>query len=232
MKRQIKTFFVLWFMSIGCALAQTLPTVSPTMTIEVDGQTEETTDYSGSAPVVAHFKANATNTTGYQAYYQWSMYLLGKEASPYIVRYEADIDYTFLKAELSYISLTATFVMGTDTIIYTTEQPFSVSVSSSKLEMPNAFSPNGDGINDVYKVKDGYQSIIEFKGYIFNRWGKKVYEWSDIDGGWDGTISGSPAKEGVYFCLIKAKGADGKDYNIKKDVNLLRKYLESSTTTN
>ena len=94
--------------------------------------------------------------------------------------------------------------------------------------MPNAFSPNGDGINDVYKAKKGWQSITEFHAYIFNRWGQKLYEWSDPDGGWDGTYKGKEVKQGVYFCLVKAKGADGRNYNIKTDVNLLRGYTESS----
>jgi len=96
------------------------------------------------------------------------------------------------------------------------------------LEFPNAFSPNGDGKNDIYKAKEGYRSIVEFHGYIFNRWGQKLYEWTDPAGGWDGTFKGSDVKQGVYFALIKAKGADGHEYNIKKDVNLLRGYTEET----
>ena len=90
--------------------------------------------------------------------------------------------------------------------------------------MPNAFSPNGDGINDIYRAKNSYQSIVEFDAYIFNRWGQKIYEWHDPAGGWDG----KDVKQGVYFVLVKAKGADGRKYNIKKDVNLLRGYTESN----
>lgn len=54
----------------------------------------------------------------------------------------------------------------------------------SSLLMPNAFSPNGDGINDIYKPKDGYRNIEEFHAYIYNRWGQKLYEWTDLP--WDG----------------------------------------------
>ena len=50
----------------------------------------------------------------------------------------------------------------------------------SSLLMPNAFSPNGDGINDIYKPKDGYRNIEEFHAYIYNRWGQKLYEWTDL----------------------------------------------------
>ena len=97
----------------------------------------------------------------------------------------------------------------------------SLSVSGSKLVFPNAFSPNGDGTNDVFKAKE-QQGIIEFHAYIFNRWGQKLYEWTDPDEGWDGTTEGRDVKEGVYYVLVKAKGVDGKVYNIRKDVNLLR----------
>ena len=104
----------------------------------------------------------------------------------------------------------------------------STTVGQSALVFPNAFSPNGDLINDVFKAKE-YQSIVEFHAYIFNRWGQKIYDWTDPTGGWDGTYSGKDVKEGVYFLLCKAKGADGREYNIKKDVNLLRGYIETTS---
>ena len=95
--------------------------------------------------------------------------------------------------------------------------------------MPNAFSPNGDGINDTYHVKK-YQNITEFRALIFNRWGQCLYTWNEIDGSWDGTYKGRPVKDGVYFVRVRAKGGDGKEYDIKKDVNLLRKFNQVSDT--
>ena len=92
--------------------------------------------------------------------------------------------------------------------------------------MPNAFSPNGDTHNDVYKAKE-YQSIVEFHAYIFNRWGQKLFEWTNPAEGWDGNYNGNPVKEGVYFVVVKARGADGIVYNIRKDVNLLRGYTKT-----
>lgn len=103
-------------------------------------------------------------------------------------------------------------------------------VLTSTLIMPNAFSPNNDKINDVYMVKN-YQNIVEFHAYIFNRWGQKLYEWTDLEGGWDGTYRGNDVKQGTYFVLVKAKGADGQTYNIRKDVNLLRGYTEGTSIT-
>ena len=131
--------------------------------------------------------------------------------------------------------LYATFTKGNDVIQYGQEywseqQPLRVTISESKLEMPNAFSPNGDGINDIYKAKDGYQSLTEFHAYIFNRWGQKLYEWTNPADGWDGKYKGKDVAQGVYYVLVKAKGADGKTYNIKRDVNLLRGYTEGTNT--
>jgi gliding motility-associated-like protein len=91
----------------------------------------------------------------------------------------------------------------------------------SKLVMPNTFTPNGDGHNDIFKAKE-YRNLSEFHAYIFNRWGQKLYEWTDPAEGWDGTYHGSEVKTGVYFVLVKARGIDDVIYNIRKDVNLLR----------
>lgn len=101
-------------------------------------------------------------------------------------------------------------------------------VLTSTLVIPNAFSPNNDRINDVFKAKS-YQNIVEFHAYIFNRWGQKLYEWTNIDEGWDGTYRGKDVKQGTYFVLVKARGADGQTYNIRKDVNLLRGFSEGTS---
>ena len=100
---------------------------------------------------------------------------------------------------------------------------------TSTLIFPNAFSPNGDQINDTYGAKE-YKNIEEFHAYIFNRWGQKLYEWDDPEGGWDGTYNGKDVKQSTYFVLVKARGADGQNYNIRKDVNLLRGYTETTTS--
>src|SRR5574344_1294148 len=118
------------------------------------------------------------------------------------------------------------------TEIETISDPLTITLSTSKLEMPNAFSPNGDGINDIYKAKNNYQSIVNFHAYIFNRWGQKLYEKNNKKHSWNGKYNSKDVKDVVYFVLVKATGADGKKYNIKRDVNLLRGYTESSGTSN
>lgn len=212
-----------------------IPTISPTATYVTDEGEEENSNMSGNAPLVGRFQANPQNVGEYSANYEWRFTIDG-ESTPYLTRYEENTEYTFTKAGTHNIVVYATFINGNDTIAYTQEYwdeigPMRVTISESKLEMPNAFSPNGDGINDIYKAKDGYQSIIEFHAYIFNRWGQKLYEWDDPAGGWDGKYNEKDVKQGVYFVLVKAKGADGRTFNIRRDVNLLRGYTEESGTS-
>jgi len=94
----------------------------------------------------------------------------------------------------------------------------------SKLEVPNIFSPNGDGINDFFQVKA--QTLRTFSGAIVNRWGRTVYEWEnwqDYEAGWDGTLSGgTKASSGVYYYIIKAEGIDGNPHDIEGALHLMR----------
>ena len=145
-------------------------------------------------------------------------------------RFDENLEYTFLHSGSFIVELKATFVLDGDTIAYPAEgekpATFSVSVKQSQLEMPNAFSPNGDSWNNTYRVKK-HQSIVEFKATIFNRWGQKLYSWDDVNGEWDGKVNGKVVKDGVYFVNVVAKGADGRVYHIRKDINVLTR-IEST----
>ena len=75
----------------------------------------------------------------------------------------------------------------------------SVEVTSNcktRLFIPSAFSPNNDGLNDEF-LAQGYL-IEDFSMDVFDRWGKLIFQSQTITSGWDGTINGSPAPEGVY----------------------------------
>ena len=189
------------------------PSVDPTAQyITADGEELDDASSSQSAPLVAHFYANPENVGDYS------------------VRYDEDIEYTFTSSGSFRVQLYATFVLGNDTIVYPNEgeeNPISVSISESKLEFPNAFSPNGDGYNDVLRAKDGYQSIVSFEAAVFNRWGRKLYSWNSPAGEWDGKVNGRTVSDGVYFLVVKAKGADGRKYNVKKTISVLTGYDNS-----
>jgi hypothetical protein len=92
----------------------------------------------------------------------------------------------------------------------------------SKLKPPNVFMPGDPDVNNstfiVSQDTSDVRSIATFNCEIFDRWGKKVYEWSDISTGWDG---GNYA-EGTYYYIITAKGYDNITYNLHGAVLLLR----------
>ena len=88
----------------------------------------------------------------------------------------------------------------------------------SSFMVPNVFSPNGDGYNDIFRpVMEG--NIVEFSGQVYNRWGKKVYEWTDPNGGWDGGDN----SDGTYYYLIRAVADNGNEYNDEGTLTLVRK---------
>ena len=183
-------------------------------------EVETRNDFSGQAPLSVSFRANPQDMEGLDPTYEWHFRMEG-ESKDFMVRYEENTDYTLPKAGKTYVTLYAN--LGNEE---RDSSRICVTISESKLLMPNAFSPNGDTHNDVYKAKE-YQSIVEFHAYIFNRWGQKLFEWTNPAEGWDGNYNGSPVKEGVYFVVVKARGADGIVYNIRKDVNLLRGYTKT-----
>jgi gliding motility-associated-like protein len=95
------------------------------------------------------------------------------------------------------------YVMTVHGCIDTTCQDIVVGESES-LYIPNAFSPNADGINDYFKVY--CTGIIEMDVIIYDRWGVKVYEYNTVEGKWDGWHNGQPSPEDVYVYKVIAKG--------------------------
>ena len=226
--RTNRIFLVIFaiFLPIWCQAQGDYPSVSPTATyINDEGVETVSTDMiDGQAPLLVTFRANPSDIDGHNPSYEWHFRKEGEETDM-MVRYEEDTEYTFTTAGTTRVTLHFRPDAGQEAI---DSVVFKVTVSESKLTFPNAFSPNGDEFNPIFKAKE-YQSIVEFHAYIFNRWGQKLYDWTDPAEGWDGTYNGKDVKEGVYFLLCKAKGADGRKYEIKKDVNLLRGFTEEDS---
>lgn len=88
--------------------------------------------------------------------------------------------------------------------------------------IPTGFSPNGDGINDVFKIAKhlNIRSISYFK--VFNRWGEKVFTTSDINSGWDGTKDNEKSPAGVYVWYVEAYTYDNERIIQSGNVTLLR----------
>ena len=91
---------------------------------------------------------------------------------------------------------------------------------SHNLFIPTAFSPNGDGNNDVFRIANfGFQRVSEFS--VYNRWGQQVF-YSNDNRGWDGTYRGAEQDGGTYYYVIRAAFADGHVETFKGDVILVR----------
>lgn len=211
------------FLHLFVQAQEGIPRVSPSATyIDDDGkEAVSNTDVAGQAPLDVTFRANPSHVENITPIYEWHFRKL-EEETELMVRYEEDTQYTFTDSGTTLVTLILKQANDVEVLDSAT---ISVTVSESKLTFPNAFSPNGDDRNPTFKAKE-YQSIVEFHAYIFNRWGQKLYEWTDPAGEWDGTYNGKVVKDGVYFLLCRAKGADGRKYNIRKDVNVLTGFTE------
>ena len=76
------------------------------------------------------------------------------------------------------------------------------------LKMPNVFSPNKDGVNDIFKpIK--FECIAEATLKIYNRWGQLVHQTSEFPLSWDGNTKGKNCSAGVYFWILEINGKEG-----------------------
>ncbi len=90
-----------------------------------------------------------------------------------------------------------------------------------EVEVPNTFTPNGDGKNDVINVLAiGADELLEFK--IFNRWGQMVFSTTDFNKGWDGTYKGKPQNIDTYVWMATVKFLDGREVPKQGDITLVR----------
>ena len=188
-------------------------------------------EYSG--PLEVAFYSNPTPAA---QFYKWSIY---HSTELIVTRNDKDIRYTFSEpGSYRVVCAVNNATCASDSMEVT------VAVAESYLAVPNVFTPNGDGKNDEFRV--AYRSLRDFHIWVYNRWGKLVYESTDPAKGWDGNINGRPAAEGAYFYVVRAMGTDAAknasfmmkaSYNKKKlnadesvlgiyqmsgDINLLR----------
>ena len=190
------------------------------------------------APLLITLKANVGNPDGYNYVCEWRIWDTSNENgeySPLVKRYDEETTYTLTKSGGYGIKLYVTFTMGTDTIEYESEQ-ISVAISESKLTCPDGFSPNGDSINDQFRITA--QSIVELDAKFFNRWGTKLHSVTletieRVEGEpdklilWDGKVKGKYVSDGLYLLYLKALGSDGIKYDIKKSISVLTGFHEN-----
>jgi gliding motility-associated-like protein len=115
-------------------------------------------------------------------------------------------------------TVTLTITNGPCTSVYT----FPVTVYiPSEIFIPNIITPNGDGLNDDFRVVSkglGTENMI-----IYNRWGKKVFSWVEVGGSWDGKDGSRTFADGTYYYILTAKGeGDFKEYDVHGTVTVLK----------
>lgn len=183
---------------------------------EHDAENEQPTEVSGlggSGPVDVTFTAVVTDAA---VFTEWEI-ATDAEFENVVDRYNrCEFEYSFREAGTRYVRFNCADAAGECT--YTSET-YEIYVGESALLCPNAFSPNGDGVNDEWRVS--YKSIVDFDCHIFNRWGKELAHLTSPSQGWDGKIGGKTVPPGVYFYAIKATGTDGRKYNLSGHINIV-----------
>ncbi|MBD5369562.1 MAG: gliding motility-associated C-terminal domain-containing protein [Bacteroides sp.] len=177
----------------------------------------------GSAPADIEFNAFVTEGV---LHHEWQM---SKDADFEEIdsRFrEQNLSYTFLDEGIYYVRYVGSNSDGSCEVY---GDVYTVTIGNSELLCPNAFSPDGDGVNDEWKVS--YRSLLEFKCWIFDRYGAQLFYTENPQLGWDGKKGGKLVSPGVYFYVIQAVGADGKKYKKSGDINILRKRRTSSNGT-
>lgn len=168
----------------------------------------------GSAPVDITFSALPSDAASFR---EWQI-SRDPEFFDIDLRYATDVtDVTFSDQGTFYVRYVCADPSGECEFI---SETYTVAIGESLLLCPNAFSPlSSPGVNDEWRVS--YKSIVDFNCVIVNRWGNVMAKLSHPSQGWDGRHSGKLVPAGVYFYIINARGADGRVYNLRGDINII-----------
>lgn len=132
--------------------------------------------------------------------------------------YDENPVYQFQRPGTFRIALTVT---NEGTGCASTDSSVSITVSEAAIEFPNAFTPNGDGVNDVFLP--AFRSLKSYELTIYNKWGRRVFSSSDPAEGWDGRENGRDAAAGTYYFMAEATGYErGVTFRRKGSVTLIR----------
>lgn len=115
---------------------------------------------------------------------------------------------------------TVYYVIVTDENGCTDTDSLTVEIICNNFFIPNAFSPNGDGENDIFMIYDN--CIAEFTLSIYNRWGEKVFVSNSPEHGWDGSFRGKDEDSGVFYYQLIGKMYNGNEITKEGNITLLR----------
>lgn len=214
----MKSYFIVLLLSLfvfplfsqnGSELEELTAEINAVRILE-DGTT--TTDLSGEAPAEMRFYGGGSEAVDFYAWYIYKK----TDLENHIVYYTTqDISYTFTESGDYLVRLKTSNIANPSWGVAEATEKFTI--ETSDLKIPNFLLLDGE-----HRFRVTYKSIISFKCVIFNRWGNKIYEFSDPSLGWDGKHNGRYVSPGVYFYVITAQGADGTAYRKGGDINVLK----------
>ena len=190
---------------LGCEIVNTYEITTTSFTIELDAENDLgiNSDTINQGEETTIFVIDAVDTY----MYEWS------DGS-------SDEEITVSPEETTTYSVTITDEMGctsTDEITIVVRLP---ECDDSDVFLPTAFSPNGDGVNDVLFLRSNFIDAMELT--IFNRWGEEVFVSKDQSLGWDGTYKGEMLAPDVYAYTLRVICINQVDYAIRGNVSLMK----------
>lgn len=132
---------------------------------------------------------------------------------------------TGISITVSPLETTSYIVTVTDINGCSATDEVTVTVRTAKCDetdvfIPNAFTPNNDGNNDIFRIRSNF--IDELELIIYNRWGQEVFRTTDINTGWDGTLNGQELAPDAYAYYLRVLCVNAEEYKKKGNVTLLR----------
>ncbi|MCK3684628.1 gliding motility-associated C-terminal domain-containing protein [Maribellus sp. YY47] len=194
----------------------------------------------GETPLTVTFTNTSQNAT--PGYYEWFFYRDMDEItdesqgasqpvdSILIIAYDDAPVYTYQNSGRYLVKLVAKKISENINCVDTFALGKLIVADTSSIVVPNVFTPNGDGVNDVFKIK--FESMKSIEITIVNRWGKRVHYWKSGDiqdpenarteAVWDGSIGGRKASPGVYYYDVVGRGRDGRKQTKHGFIHLFR----------
>lgn len=213
---------------LGCVITETiqLDSLSPLADFTISSP-QFTSDFVGTAPVVVTFQ-NLSENYGFANHPTYGdnefvdtliTWTFGLADDPYITEDPSDIIRTYTEEGLYKVCLHIKENLNgcedsTCIEIQIYDQP--------NLIVPNVFTPGGGGVNDEFFFPN--QAIVEFSCTIYDRWGKEVYQFNNINDKWNGTNSSNDkdCSAGVYFYMYEGVSSNGTEYKGQGNVHLIR----------